>query len=149
MHQLGRETDGITGDGALPFQIQLAARQRRGDNLKAQFREQGVPEGKQLIHIQPHRNADFAARPLHRTVGEKLSQLVGIHVQLLILFSTASDRFFAAVSADKTAVAGKHVDGQRQWLLHRPQVVTLTSCLKFSRSSSESSVEEDFARDCA
>ena len=58
--QLGREAGGVTGDGPLPFQVQVPAGEGAVVDREAQLGEEGMPEGQQFPHIQAQGNADLA-----------------------------------------------------------------------------------------
>ena len=62
--QFGREAHGIRGNGGLAGEIQIARGEGRHDNVKAERREEGMPEGQKLIHIQAHRKPDLPARSI-------------------------------------------------------------------------------------
>ena len=111
VHQLGRIADGVAGDGSLTKTVNCFIFNRTMDNLEAQAGEQGIPEGKQLVHIQAHRYTHNAAfrRFVNRQFLEQL-QLLTVQVQL-ILGRHVGDGALAAVAADKALAAGKGVDG--------------------------------------
>ena len=69
MHEFSRKTYSITGNRRLSFNVQVPVGESRGDNLKAQLGEKCVPEGEQLIHVQPHGNPDFSKSPVHTLQG--------------------------------------------------------------------------------
>ena len=112
VHQLGRETDGIRRDGCLTGDIQLAAGERGNGHVKAQIRKQRVPEGQKLIHVEPHRQADCAARRVLPAVVDERQQLfllVGVKIQAALL-PAAGNRPVAAVAADEPTAAAEIVD---------------------------------------
>ncbi len=109
--QLGGETDGVAGDGALALQIQVPAGEGTVVHGKAQLCKEGVPEGQQLPHVQAQRQADLAPRAGDGLVAQDQLALVGIEVPLAGV-RLAGDRPVAAVAADEGGSVGKGVDGQ-------------------------------------
>ena len=59
VHELGGIAYGVGRNGELPLLIQLAGRKARADDLKAELREDGMPQRIELIHTQRHRQTDL------------------------------------------------------------------------------------------
>ena len=59
VHELGGIAYGVGRNGELTLLIQLACREARADDLKAELREDGMPQRIELVHAQRHRQTDF------------------------------------------------------------------------------------------
>ena len=109
--QLGREAGSVAGDGPLPFQIQIPAGEGAVIDREAQLREESVPEGQQLPHIQTQGDADLAPLAGNGLVAQNQFPLVGIQVPLAGV-RLAGDGSVAAVAADEGIAVGEGIDGE-------------------------------------
>ena len=111
VHQLCRVAGGIGRNGGLPQVVQRLGGLGRNRHAEAQRGQKRVPEGQQLVEVQPHRQPDVLARALHAAVlGEQLALVVVKIVSLLR--ALGAQGLGALVAADELFAAGKGIDGQ-------------------------------------
>ena len=64
VHELGRIADGVAGNRALAAAVDGFVFNGTMHDLEAELRQEAVPEGQQLIHVESHWDAHGAARRL-------------------------------------------------------------------------------------
>ena len=121
MHQLSGITHRIGRDSLLSARVKLFVGNRRIYDLKAKRREKAVPERKQLVHVKPHRDADFAARAGLRLIRLQKLQLVIVDIERFIR-RFFRNRAFAAVTADKSPAVREFIDCQAAVVAAKPTV---------------------------
>ncbi len=100
----------------LALKIHLPGRSRACLHPKPQMGKEGVPEGVQLKHIQPHRDADNSPPPLLR--GVRLQKLLFIVVQIVLgRRAFLLQGLAAAVAGYVPGAVGKGVNGQAAMVL--------------------------------
>ena len=106
MHQLCREAHGITGHAALTEGVYVPVRSAANDDLISQFGEEGVPEGKKLIHSQCKGKSYRLPRASCGLCLILMDQLllVGVEVVLIVAAAVLRYRTVTAVSADESSV---------------------------------------------
>ena len=118
--ELGGVALGLGGDGLHAALVEFAARKRGQHHPKAQFLEEGGPEGIVFVLIQYPRNADHAAGGVFkRRIVEHALLLEGHHVRRAVPVGVAAEAAFTAVAGDMPSPAGEFVD--------REQAVVLTA----------------------
>ena len=111
VHELCREAYRVRGDGMLTAQVQLPVGGGRGHGLKAKIREEGMPEGQQLIEIQPHGQADPATLAGHTLA--LCQQLPLVVVQIVVLAGVPGGKgLFAPIAPDEFPLAVKGIHRQ-------------------------------------
>ena len=113
VHEFGREADVVRHDEAGRG---FVGRHRRGtgeDNAQAAAREQRVPEGVFLVHVEAARNAHDGARTGHvgRAVEEQVQLFVVGVAARAVLAPLVAEHFFAAVAGVVAVAPGKAIDG--------------------------------------
>ena len=111
VHQLGGIAGGVRRDGRLPQVVELLGGLGRELDAEAQGGKEGVPEGQQLVEVQPHGQADGLPRAGLVAELRKLLALVVVEVVALGA-ALRGQRLGALVAADELLAVGKGVDGQ-------------------------------------